>query len=164
MSTPAPMMPPKRMFPKAMPLVVDFTAVTPGSKASCAQLTDKSLKLRCTVTDPGVVTYHVPLSLDKVHFAPATSAPAWLWVVTDSGWLWPLTIDAHPVNPVQAATAATLKTLMVPSLLVLEVHAVYGCDCRAGPRGRSTGFEQCNLARDALQLSRGRVGVPQQSL
>src|SRR5947208_17018553 len=104
MSTPAPITPPKRMLPNAIPLVDDFTIEVPGPYPSSEQLTDRSLKLRWTITEPGVVTYHVPLSFPSVHLAPATSVP-WLLVVTDTDWFCPLTMEAQPLNA-QTATAA----------------------------------------------------------
>src|SRR5690242_12552101 len=116
MSTPAPMRPPKRMLPKAMPFVPDLAITMPGSAPSSAQLTVRSLKLRRTVTEPGVVVYQVPLSFTSEHLAPDTSLPLFL-VVTDRLWFWPLTMDAQPPRVRHAPSAAhsAESRIMVPS-------------------------------------------------
>src|SRR5204862_7890546 len=65
----------------------------------------RSVKLRRTVTDPGVVAYHVPLSLTSEQCAPVRSTP-WFVLTTEMLWLWPLTIEAQPAHTSALATAA----------------------------------------------------------
>src|SRR5215212_5076988 len=110
MSTPAPITPPNRMLPKAMPLVADLTDMMPGSMPSAAQFTDRSLKLRRTVTLPGEVVNQVPLSLVSWHLAPDTSTPLF-FVTTETLWFWPLTIEAHPVDRQAAATMNEIRNM-----------------------------------------------------
>ena len=143
MSTPAPMKPPNRMLPNAIALVADLTIAMPGARPSAMQLTASSLKLRRTVTVPGVVAYQVPLSLTSAHLAPATSTPlTGSRLVTDTLWFWPLTIEAQPpVSRHAPARVVRIKTL-----------------CMEGPGG-GTAAARTPPCRDRRRLDIGRRGA-----
>src|ERR1700712_3847589 len=110
------MTPPNRRLPKAIALVLDLTATVPRSTPSAPHSTTSSLKLRCTVTEPGVVAYQVPLSLTSEQRAPVTSAPRFL-LTTQMLWFWPLTIEAQPpqASKASAAKAATAERIVIGS-------------------------------------------------
>jgi hypothetical protein len=102
------------------------------------QATVNAPKLRCTLTEPGVVTYHVPLSLSSEHCAPVTGS-LWFLVVTETLWTCPLTTDAQPVASSEAATNALKRSWRIiggiGSLLV-SGHRAYRREAANACRGR----------------------------
>ena len=88
-------MPPNRRFPATMPRADDVTVATPESRPSLSHLTFRSPIERCSETEPGVVTNHVPLSFVNWQVALVTVSVA-LRVATDTTCVEPSIIEAQP--------------------------------------------------------------------